>query len=64
MGPGESNYESIKPFARDGTGALWVRPYFQVFATDDDHVDSHSIIRQDDGQESLDTLIDALSEQK
>jgi len=24
MGPGESTYENIKPFARDGSGALWV----------------------------------------
>ncbi|MBQ6017190.1 MAG: SMI1/KNR4 family protein [Clostridiales bacterium] len=24
MGPGESTYEDLKPFARDGTGALWV----------------------------------------
>ena len=24
MGPGESSYKSIKAFARDGTGALWV----------------------------------------
>ena len=24
MGPGESSYHDIKPFARDGSGALWV----------------------------------------
>ncbi len=24
MGPGESSYDDLKPFARDGSGALWV----------------------------------------
>ena len=24
MGPGESSYSNLKPFGRDGTGALWV----------------------------------------
>ena len=153
MGPGESTYEDLKPFARDGTGALWVvindeligyigtegecgivarninefmnivavyrgcladiwdvdilesedafleaageteenevfddfiekhgftkdlkdvykmiisgmttEPFFIHKATDDDYVDSYSLVGSDDGQEALEDLISRLSE--
>ena len=152
MGPGESSYDDLKPFARDGSGALWVviddvligyigtegecgivaksidefmnivamgryisdycsldilkseeafldnlddpdedketvfdrfiekhgftkgphelyemiiqgltvRPFFEIKATNDDYVDSYSILGSDDGQESLEKLIKML----
>ena len=153
MGPGESTYEDLKPFARDGSGALWVviddeligyigtegecgivarninefmnivaayrgcladiwdvdilesedafleaagdtdenevfddfiekhgftkdlkdvykmiisgmttEPFFIHKATDDDYVDSYSLVGSDDGQEALEDLISRLSE--
>ena len=40
---------------------LTVQPFFQVIATDDDHVDSDSVLDAD-GQEQLEALIDALKE--
>ena len=153
MGPGESTYENMKPFARDGSGALWVviddemigyigtegecgivakninefmnivsvyrgcladiwdvdileseeafldaageneenevfdsfiekhgfttdlkdvyrmiisgmtvKPFLVHKATDDDYVDSYSLVGHDDGQEALEDLINRLSE--
>ena len=38
---------------------LTVQPFFQVIATDDDYVDSDSVLGPD-GQEQLEALIDAL----
>ncbi len=40
---------------------LTVQPFFQVIATDDDYVDSDSVL-DPDGQEQLEVLIDALKE--
>ena len=40
---------------------LTVQPFFQVIATDDDYVDSDSVLGPD-GQEQLEALIDALKE--
>ena len=39
---------------------LTVQPFFQVIATDDDYVDSDSVLGPD-GQEQLEALIDALN---
>ncbi|MBR3470344.1 MAG: hypothetical protein IKH28_11745 [Lachnospiraceae bacterium] len=39
---------------------LTIKPFFQVFATDDDYVDSDSVLGLD-GQEQLEALIEAIS---
>ena len=42
---------------------ITMKPFFQVIATDDEYVDSRSILGTDDGQELLESLIECLKKQ-